>query len=288
MSAPILRLALRDVHGELLQESALVRLRNLSTSAVTQVHSLAGRVTSIRGLKGQPNGLHAVEVDPPGYLSSARFIDVRGSGPTEAEMVFAVDAARVRAVEFPDYADLPRDARTLLEHSANVRGFPGLSGAALYDAFDDVRRAGLLNIAAKTRVTTPTPGVSVLSRLLELIDLRGDRCFCAVPQSLRDDTKNAALAGLFKEADGSLHHFEDGYSLAGSFKTPDRYGNLQMTFFASPARWVADIDIDDAAGIGHLFQVVRNEVTNRATSPYDIQQILIHHQSLDPMYRLLV
>lgn len=291
MSAPMLRLALRDVHGDLLQESALVRLRNLSTSVVKQVHSVPGKTLSIRGLKGRPNGLYAVEVDPPGYLSSAKFIEVLASGVTEAEMVFAVDAARVSSVDFPDYTDLPDEARMLLDSSANVRGYAGLSGAALYDAFDDIRRAGLLNIIAKTRITTPRPGVSVLSQMTELLDLRGDRCFCAVPQSLRDDTKNAALGGLFKEVDGSLHRFEDGYSLAGSFKTPDSYGNLQLTFFANaetPAHWVADIDIDDAAGLAHLFQVVRNELKNRTTHPFDIQQILLRHQSLDPLYRLLV
>lgn len=288
MGAPVLHLSLRDVHGDPLKEPALVRLRNLSSSAVKQVHSSPGRKLSIKGLKGRPDGLYVVEVDPPGYLSSSKFIDVQASGITEAEMVFAVDAARVHDVTLPAYADLPADARRLLENSAQVRGFEGLSGQTLYEAFDDIRCAGLLNIIAKTRVTTPTPGQSVLSQLTELLDLRGDRCFCAVPQSLRDDTKNAALTGMFKAVDGGLHHFEAGFSPAGSFKTPDSYGNLQLTFFASNDRWVADIDIDDAGGIGHIFQVIRNEVKNRTTHPFDIQQILLRHQSLDPMYRLLV
>jgi hypothetical protein len=288
MGAPVLQLSLRDVHGEPIKESALVRLRNLSSSAVKQVQGNPGRTLSIRGLKGRPKGLYVVEVDPPGYLSSSKFIEVQASGITQAEMVFAVDASRVRDVSLPAYADLPAEARAMLENSTRVRGFEGLSGQTLYEAFDDIRCAGLLNVIAKTRVTASTPGQSVLSQLAELLDLRGDRCFCVVPQSLRDDTKNAALAGLFKAVDGGLHHFDDGFSEAGSFKTPDSYGNLQLTFFASADRWVADIDIDDAGGIGHLFQVIRNEVKNRTTHPYDIQQILLRHQSLDPMYRLLV
>ena len=137
-------------------------------------------------------------------------------------------------------------------------------------------------------MTSAKPGETVLSHVKELVDLRGDRCYCVVPQSLRDDTKNAAVGGLFKMVSGSMHHFEDGYSDAGSFKTNDHYGNLQLTYFASPSRWVADIDIDDAGGIGHLFQVVRNEVSGNPTHPYDIHQILVRHQSVDPLYRLLV
>lgn len=288
---PALHLSLLDVHGDPLNVASLVRLRNQSSSALKQVRSAAGKALRITGLRGRPEGLYRVEVDAPGYQTSSRFVDLKASGITHAEIVLAVDPGRVRAVGFPSFADLPADAQTLLENSPHVRGFEGHTGKALYALFDDVRRAGLLNIIAKTRVTTPTAGVSVLSRLEALLDLRGDRCFCAVPQSLRDDTKNAMVDGLFKQVDGSLHHFDPGFTEAGSFKTLDSYGNLQLTFFASsdtPARWVADIDIDDSGGIGHLFQVVRNEVKNQTTHPYDIHQILIRHQSLDPLYRLLV
>jgi hypothetical protein len=51
---------------------------------------------------------------------------------------------------------------------------------------------------------------------------------------------------------------------------------------------VADIDIDDAAGLEHLFQVVRNALTGRPTSPFDIHEILVQHQMLDPGYRFVV
>ena len=47
-------------------------------------------------------------------------------------------------------------------------------------------------------------------------------------------------------------------------------------------------DIDDAAGLEHLFQVLRNELTGRPTHPYDIHEILIKHQMLDPGYELVV
>ena len=74
---------------------------------------------------------------------------------------------------------------------------------------------------------------------------------------------------------------------AGSFKTLDAFGNLQLTFFKDSTTFCADVDIDDAAGLGHVLQVVRNSVTKSATHPFNINQILIKHQNLAAGYRLV-
>ena len=58
-----------------------------------------------------------------------------------------------------------------------------------------------------------------------------------------------------------------------------------MSLFGFPL--VRYIDIDDAAGLGHVFQVLRNHLTGNPTHPYNIHQILIAHQHLDPGYRLI-
>jgi hypothetical protein len=92
---------------------------------------------------------------------------------------------------------------------------------------------------------------------------------------------------IFRSVDGSLHHAPAGFVPAGSFKTLDAFGNLQMTFFQGGSSWRADVDIDDAAGLGHVFQVMRNHFTGDPTHPYSIHQILVAHQHLDPGYRLL-
>jgi hypothetical protein len=47
---------------------------------------------------------------------------------------------------------------------------------------------------------------------------------------------------------------------------------------------VADIDIENAAGLGDVFQVLRNSLTGRPTHPYDIHEILVFHQKIDPGY----
>lgn len=86
---------------------------------------------------------------------------------------------------------------------------------------------------------------------------------------------------------GSLHEPPDGMVPAGSYKTSDAFGNLQVTLFQSSTDCRADVDIDDAAELGHVFQVARNHVTRQPTHPFNIQQILIAHQHLDPGYRLV-
>lgn len=75
----------------------------------------------------------------------------------------------------------------------------------------------------------------------------------------------------------------------GSYKTADRYGNLQLTFFASqaaPLTFKVDADIDDAAGVGHTFQVLRNWATHGTTHPYDIHKILVFRQEVALPYDL--
>jgi hypothetical protein len=51
---------------------------------------------------------------------------------------------------------------------------------------------------------------------------------------------------------------------------------------------VADIDIDDAAGLEHVFQVARNALTRRPTHPYFIRDLLLRHQEIDPGYRFVL
>lgn len=286
-SAPDLKLELLDANGDPIDESALVTFRNLITGSIKSARSEPGKTLHVRGLDRGADGLYRVEADPAGYLASGKFVNILSAG-AEAAMQFAIDPRKVVSVDFPAFAKLDAEARRLLQDSDNVSAFAGLSGADLYAAFDDIRRAGFLNIVAKSRVTPLPNGRVVGSYFEELRDLRGDRFFCVVPQELRDEVKNAS-PGLFEAAPGNLHRPpEDGFSPAGSYKTLDRYGNLQLTFFGSNTEWVADVDIDNARGLEHVFQVLQNELTGRQTHPYDIREILMVHQQLDAGYRFNV
>src|SRR5262245_42087232 len=280
----ILSLEFRDVYGDLLKEKVDIILRHQVLSQVVKVSNNASTKIEIKGLTGAPQGLYRIDIDPPSYQYVSQFINLRASGTTPLSLTFPIDPSKVKKVKFPAFGSTVGDLQRLLENSEKMLGFEGKKGKALYDGIDDIRRAGLLNIAAKTRATLLTNERTVLSYVQELRELRGDRFFATVPKELREETKNSVAEGLFHPADSSLHHPPTGFSHAGSFKTPDHYGNLQLTFFMNGDDCVADIDIDDASGIEHVFQVLRNKLSGSPTHPYSIHEILVGYQHNDPGY----
>jgi hypothetical protein len=283
-----LQLELLNVYGKFLGEKVDVILRHQILSEVKKASVNATTKVQITGLRGFPQGLYRIEVDPPSYQYISQFINMKASGITLLSLTFPIDPTKVIKVNFPRFLKLSSDLRTLLENSDKVFSFEGKAGKDLYDSLDDIRRAGLLNIGAKTGFTPLTNGRSVLSYIQKLTEIRGDRFFCVVPKELREETKNSVANGLFNQVDGSLHHPPAGFSPAGSFKTPDHYGNLQLTFFMKGDDCVADVDIDDAGGLEHIFQVLRNKLSGQPTHPYNIHEILVAHQKLDPGYTFVV
>ncbi len=286
---PKLRLRLRDVFGDPIRESVTIQFFHQQLSEQKILKGVdASKTIEITGLRGAPNGLYRFFIDPPSYLPVSQFLNVPASGSPLIEIPFPVDPDKVTGVKFPAFNKLPADVRGLLERSTAVLSFEGKSGKELYDDLDNLRKAGLLNIAAKAAVTPLVDETTVLPFIGEISELRGDRFFARVPKSLREEVKNSAAAGLFDSVSGLLHHPPEGFSSAGSFKTPDTFGNLQLSFFMKSDECRADIDIDDAQGLGHVFQVLRNALTGRPTHPYDIHQILFAHQKIDAGYRFEV
>jgi hypothetical protein len=247
---------------------------------------VANKPLLIKNLLAVPNGLYRLFIDPPSYLPVSIFVNVSASKVTERGIPFAVDAAKVVRVAFPEYASLDY-AHTLLSASNSVLGLAGLTGEKLYTGMDNIRCAGMLNIFAKSRRTPLTGGGVVLDHVREIQEVRGDRCFARVSAELRDAIRNSMLDGLFREVSGALHN-RPGYQPAGSFKTADMYGNLQVTLFTRGDETVADIDIDDAAGLEHVFQVARNAISGAPTHPYNVRDILLRHQEIDPGYRFVL
>ena len=281
-----LQLELLDVYGKFLGEKVDVILRHQVLSEIKKASVTVTGKIDITGLRGAPQGLYKIDIDPPSYQYISQFINMKASGITSLSHTFPIDPGKVKKVNFPAFTSKPVSAelRTLLENSDKVFSFEGKKGKDLYDALDDIRRAGLLNIAVKTGATPLTNGRTVLSYLQKLNEIRGDRFFCVVPKELREETKNSVAGGLFDPADQTLHHPPPGFSPAGSFKTPDHYGNLQLTFFMNGDDCVADVDIDDANGLEHVFQVLRNRISGNPTHPYNIHEILVGYQHLDPGY----
>ena len=272
-----LRLDLYDSCGDPLNEPIDVYLYNQTLTDPVAVRGvLANKPILIGNLLGGVHGLYRVHIDPPSYLPVSLFVNVSDSKVTERAIPFAVDAAKVIRVKFPEFS--------AIEYAHSVLG---PLGEKLYRGLDDIRRAGLLNILSKSRRTPLTGGGVVLDHMREIEESQGDRCFARVTPKLRDEIRNSVLEGLFREVSGALHK-RPGFEPAGSFKTGDLYGNLQVTLFTKGDETVADIDIDDAAGLLHVFQVVRNAVSGAPTHPYNIRDILLRHQEIDPGYRFVL
>jgi len=279
-----LQLDLVDVYGKPLGEKVDILLRHQVLNEVLKASKPANKQVLIPGLRGAPQGRYKIDIDPPSYQFVAQFVNMNSSGTTSRTFQFPIDPGKVKRVNFQTFANLNGDEQTLLENSDKVLSFEGKKGRELYDALDDIRKAGMMNIVAKTQNTPLTNGRTVFSYIQKLNEVRGDRFFCVVPKELRQETKNSVAEGLFDDAPDTLHHPPVGFDRAGSFKTPDKYGNLQLTFFMKGEDCVADIDIDDASGLEHVFQVVRNKLSGNPTHPYSIHEILVAHQKIDPGY----
>jgi hypothetical protein len=275
-----------DVTGAPLTDTVDIELRHQVLGEQRRVNDHdARRPIAITDLRTQPQGVYVVEARPRCYWPVQRLVTIPSSGQARDTMMLPIRPDRARAI-FPDYDQLDARVRGVLERSVKVRGHEGLRGRAWYEALSDEATAGLLNIARKA-LTMPFENGTDLIDNLTLIEAREDRCFVEMPAAVRDQMKDLVDAGKFRSVNGSLHEVpEHGFEPAGSFKTFEDAGNLQMTFFTCGDRCVADIDIDDAAGLGHVFQVMRNHVTGKPTHPYNIHQILTR-QSLNPGYQLM-
>ena len=280
-------LRLTNVYDEPLGERVDIVLRHQTLSDLRVASVRASGSVRVKGLIGPPQGLYRLFIDPPSYLPVARFVNL-ASETTLLGVVFPVDPVKVRSVQVPSFADLAKWMQATLERSRDVLGFAGAKGDTLYARLDDTRRAGLLNIGAKCQATLLANGKTVSEYVQRLLVISGDRIHAAVPKELVGEVGHAVTAGLFHPVDGSLHKPPEGFVLGDSFKTEDHYGNLQVTFFSRADEHIADIDIDDAAGLEHVFQVVRNAVTGRPTHPYDIHEILVEYQRIDPGYRFVL
>ena len=249
-----------------------------------------------RLIEGQP---YLVRVFPKRHRPVAQFVSAGPDAqPAFVQLHCPIDPEKVSTVNFPPYSALDRQLQRVLEASA-LDGMRG-AGEMIYTGLSNTRRAGLLNLFTKmTNVTFRLAGGSELGAPLggddsrtiwsfvdRLFDVRDDRVFADVQPQLHELINAAVSADVFRAVSGSLHEPPTGFGHAGSFKTAEPYGNLQLTFFTtgtSPRRFKVDADIDDAAGLGHAFQVIRNFITHGTTHPYDIHEILaFRHQTALP------
>lgn len=224
---------------------------------------------------------YLVQVLPLTHRPVAQF--VVEPTPDPVPICTPLDPDRVTLAKFPAWDGLAPDLQTVLTAST-IEGLDAPDGAGLYAALTEPQRAGLLNLYAKMTREELNENAKVWTFVRRLYRVRQDRIFADVLPPLRDLVKSGAR---FRAVPGVLHTPPPGFHHAGSFKTTDPYGNLQLTFFCNDLlEFKVDADIDDAAGIGHLFQVIGHAVTGGTTHPYDIHQILTYRQDLTLPYTL--
>ena len=291
-----LRLSFVDVYGSRLNEPVDINLRHRElSSSFSKSQINASKSLCITGLTGEQGGLYQLQVLSKSYLPLSTFLRVLEDQTADRTLVLLIDPRKVISVDFPDYRSLPAELQEVMSKSNGIevlspaspdpiKAFEGMQGPALYSAFDPLQKACLLNIATKSSVTLLNNGRSVFSYVKRLIRLRQDRLFAGVSDDLRYTVKSSAASGLLSEVSDSLHLPPAGYTRAGSFKTSERYANLQVTFFTNGKEYIAEIDIDENSGIEHAFQAISGQPSR--SHPYVIHEILILYQKIDPGYRL--
>ncbi len=279
-----------DVYGERPDDRVDVQLKHqVLSQSVHEANHPTTKSLRIAELDSTQGGTFNLQVFPLRRRPVSKFLRVFEDKTVRHAVVLPIDAGRVTGIDAPPFDSLGDDLKAVLDVSI-VEGFEDKRGAALYDAVDNAAKAGMLNIYAKMKVTRFADTRACFSYVTAFTRLRGDRFFAKVAKELRDAVKNSIAANVFSEAPDALHTPPPGFEKVDSFKTPDLYGNLQLTFFSNPTtlEFLSDTDIDDAQGVEHIFQVLRPILTGKHTNPYDIHEILLEYQKVDPGYKLLV
>ncbi|HEX8184142.1 MAG TPA: hypothetical protein VF747_05305, partial [Blastocatellia bacterium] len=154
-----LRLDLFDVNGKRIGGRVDVRLRHQVLNHTPVFNGLdASKRILIKDLFASPQGLYRVEVDPAAYLPVSHFVNIKSSGITPLPVTVPIDPRKVKSVDFPDYEKVPAELRTILDRSDRILASEGRKGADFYNGIDEIRKACLLNIAAKCAATPLSNG----------------------------------------------------------------------------------------------------------------------------------
>jgi hypothetical protein len=280
-----LKLILTDAAGNPLSDFVTIDLFAQQSSQHFQTSRRIKGEIVIDGIDVSAGPFYRVMITPANHRIIQFFIGLRDGKTVSNKSAVPVDPQKVVSLSAPAFKDLPTQARDIM-NAAEVPKFNGLQGPKLYSTLDTypLLKGCFLNITAKSAATKLQTGESCLDHYLGLVRVEQDRLFIRTTAALVEE---AAHSNSFHEVSPALHDPLPGYNMLQSFKTFDHYGNLQLTFQRrgdTGNDYAVDVDIDDAQGIEHIFQVVRNSI-NGPTNPYDIHDILLQQQpKVDPGY----
>ena len=277
-----LKLILTNAAGGALTDHVLVDLFSLRSSNQLQAAADITGSLQIDNIDISSGPFYRVMVTPANHRMVQQFVSLSESRVTKFTAALPVDPGKVRDISAPAFGKLKGKAKDMLSQAMVPRFNDGsggfVQGPALYSALDayPLLKACFLNITAKSASTRLPDDHCVLDHFLGLMRLEQDRLFLKVTAALVEETANS---NSFRRVSADLHEPVPGYKIISSYKTFDHYGNLQLTFQRqgdSGTDYAVDVDIDDAQGIEHIFQVVRN--ISGPTNPYDIHEILLQQK----------
>jgi hypothetical protein len=287
MSTTTVKLRFTDVLGAPLDDdSVVVDVLSLDNSThFRAIVPLADQTDVSIKLQDSSSGIYRFQLAPTNYRFLQFFLRLSEGETTtrDAPVVFPVDPARVSDISGPSFAGLDARLRDFLNSTSLKLDAAARSGSDLYAALPAILKAALLNLFTKSSHTLLGDQTSCFDHIQGMAELDQDRLFAKSNAALLEE---AMQSPNFRSADFSLHKEIPGYHLFSSFKTRDAQGNLQLTFSRrgeSGADYVVDMDIDEAQGIEHVFEVIRNTVSGK-TNPYNVREILAATQNLKPLY----
>jgi len=265
-----------DVYRNRLNDRVDVHLKHTEHSHYVDVidHN-ATKELVVHGLHPCHGGRYQLQVIPRSYRPVGRFVRVYENYGVRRHLILPIDRRCVTRVEIPAFYELPED----LQRAVDGRG-------ELWETIDVQHRAGLLNLYAKMKYVRFPEYHDVFFFVEEIYHFLPARLFARVHGFLYHLVTHS---DRFHEVSGLLHPPQPGWLRKGSYKTRERCGNLQVTFYICPAtgEHTADIDIDNHRGTEHAFDVIEHLVTGKDSHPYDIHSIL-ELQGINTGYKVFV
>jgi len=231
----------------------------------------------LTGIPAFPTGLWQIDINIKRFRFKSVFVDLPSNGERSIHETFFINPSEAAPV-FPtanEISTLPK-----------WRALAAALDPAGYDQLEPQEKAGVLNLFAKmTHPSTPDVFVDVI----DIFKVKPARIYARVKPQLWQTVQQLPQRFQEQPDGGSLHKFLDNWTRLtdhASFKTPDAMGNLQLTFASNPQEeFAVDADLDDHQGLQHAFDVIKHKFSGD-TNPYDIHEVLLKFQGIDPGYEL--
>lgn len=283
------KIILLDTRSNPITGAARVKIREHNPGLITV--KLDRKVSSGEIIKypmePRPGSVYSITVTPDNYRTIQKFVIQQSSGTDTLSLRLPVNPGKVKEAVFITYQSLPDKLRSVLVNSAAFVG-NNVTAEKYYSDLSDLQKAGLFNLYAKMNRTLFANEENVFDHVISLREVHPARIYAIVDPELIG--KVSADNKLFRSVSGLKHKFPDDFKMIGSYKTSDDYGILQLTIAKNNNKeeFMVDADIDNSSGLLHIFDVIKHKITKSDSHPYDIREILIIEQNLDPGYHLIV